>query len=84
MSAAVEGRVLILDGIEKAERNVLPTLNNLLENREMALSDGRFLTDPERFDLMEPDVAERSGLVRVHPDFRVMRSGCPCRGFKEP
>jgi hypothetical protein len=28
---------LILDGLEKAERNVLPTLNNLLENREMSL-----------------------------------------------
>ena len=28
--AALEGKVLILDGIEKAERNVLPTLNNLL------------------------------------------------------
>ncbi len=34
---AVHGRVLVLEGIEKAERNVLPTLNNLLENREMAL-----------------------------------------------
>ena len=31
--AALEGRVLILDGIEKTERNVLPVLNNLLENR---------------------------------------------------
>lgn len=28
--AALEGKILILDGIEKAERNVLPTLNNLL------------------------------------------------------
>ena len=28
--AALKGKVLILDGIEKAERNVLPTLNNLL------------------------------------------------------
>jgi len=27
----------------KAERNVLPLLNNLLENREMHLEDGRFL-----------------------------------------
>lgn len=35
--AATEGRILILDGIEKAERNVLPIINNLLENREMAL-----------------------------------------------
>lgn len=31
--AAIEGRVLVLEGIEKAERNVLPVLNNLLENR---------------------------------------------------
>ena len=48
--AALYGRLLILDGIEKAERNVLPILNNLLENREMALDDGRFLVSPQRFD----------------------------------
>ena len=41
--AALAGRLLLLDGVEKAERNVLPTLNNLLENREMGLPDGRFL-----------------------------------------
>ncbi|KAI4792458.1 hypothetical protein KUCAC02_033369 [Chaenocephalus aceratus] len=41
--AAVLGRVLVLEGLEKAERNVLPVLNNLLENREMQLEDGRFL-----------------------------------------
>jgi hypothetical protein len=33
--AAIHGRVLLLDGIEKAERNVLPIINNLMENREM-------------------------------------------------
>jgi len=32
------------------ERNVLPLLNNLLENREMQLDDGRFLVAPSRFD----------------------------------
>uniref|UniRef100_A0A1I7X5C3 VWFA domain-containing protein n=1 Tax=Heterorhabditis bacteriophora TaxID=37862 RepID=A0A1I7X5C3_HETBA len=31
--AALHGRVLVIDGVEKAERNVLPILNNLLENR---------------------------------------------------
>uniref|UniRef100_A0A0K0D6J8 AAA_5 domain-containing protein n=1 Tax=Angiostrongylus cantonensis TaxID=6313 RepID=A0A0K0D6J8_ANGCA len=31
--AALNGRVLVIDGVEKAERNVLPILNNLLENR---------------------------------------------------
>jgi len=48
--AATRGRVLILEGIEKAERNVLPVLNNLLENREMQLDDGRFLMAAERYD----------------------------------
>jgi len=42
--------VLILDGIEKAERNVLPILNNLLENREIHLEDGRFLVAPKTYD----------------------------------
>ncbi|EYC24830.1 hypothetical protein Y032_0013g2127 [Ancylostoma ceylanicum] len=48
--AALHGRVLVLDGVEKAERNVLPILNNLLENREMQLEDGRFLMRHEKFD----------------------------------
>ena len=37
VNAAVHGRVLILEGLEKVERNVLPIINNLLENREMML-----------------------------------------------
>lgn len=48
--AAIEGRVLVLEGIEKAERNVLPVLNNLLENREMHLEDGRLLIPADRYD----------------------------------
>ena len=48
--AAINGRVLVLEGIEKAERNVLPVLNNLLENREMNLEDGRFLMAADRYD----------------------------------
>lgn len=50
--AALKGRVLIIEGIEKAERNVLPILNNLLENREMNLDDGRLLVSAEKFDFL--------------------------------
>lgn len=50
LRAATNGRILILEGIEKAERNVLPILNNLLENREMHLEDGRFLIPASRYD----------------------------------
>ncbi|CAK0844962.1 unnamed protein product [Prorocentrum cordatum] len=80
--AAREGRVLILDGLEKAERNVLPTLNNLLENREMSLQDGTFLTSPERFDALRgPGGADEARLVRVHQDFRVVALGLPVPAF---
>ena len=48
--AATNGRILIIEGVEKAERNVLPVLNNLLENREMHLEDGRFLIPAARYD----------------------------------
>merc|ERR1719329_693536 len=54
--AALHGRVLILEGIEKAERNVLPVLNNLLENREMALEDRRFLLAPRRVEQLRAEV----------------------------
>ena len=50
MESALEGRVLVLEGVEKAERNVLPVLNNLQENREMQLDDGRLIVAPQRYD----------------------------------
>jgi MoxR-like ATPase len=86
MMLVFQGRILILDGIEKAERNVLPTLNNLLENREMALSDGRFLMSPSRYDSMLQSgytVADmdKEGLLRVSPDFRVIALGLPVPEF---
>lgn len=38
--AAKRGATLILDGIDRAEHNVLPVLNELLENRRIPLDDG--------------------------------------------
>lgn len=71
--AAREGRLLILDGLEKAERNVLPTLNNLLENRELSLDDGSMLVAPNVYD--SHDELHLSNIHRVHPDFRVAALG---------
>ena len=58
--AALAGRLLILDGLEQVERNVLPALNNLLENREMGLDDGGRLGSAD---------------LPVHPQFRVVALG---------
>ena len=81
VNAAKEGRVLVLEGIEKAERNVLPVLNNLLENREMHLEDGRLLIPATRYDkLLEEHSQEELDawkLVRVDEDFRVIALGLP-------
>ncbi|XP_074649479.1 von Willebrand factor A domain-containing protein 8-like isoform X2 [Tubulanus polymorphus] len=79
--AALYGRVLILDGIEKAERNVLPVLNNLLENREMQLDDGRLLVCADRYDKLlqthSKQELDDSKLVRVNEAFRVIALGLP-------
>jgi von Willebrand factor A domain-containing protein 8 len=84
--AAKEGRVLIIDGVEKAERNILPILNNLLENREMHLEDGRFMVSAERYDnlLKEhgQEVLDKMGLVRVSNDFRVIALGLPVPKYR--
>ncbi|XP_076454368.1 von Willebrand factor A domain-containing protein 8-like [Babylonia areolata] len=79
--AALEGRVLVLEGVEKAERNVLPVLNNLLENREMQLEDGRFLVAADRYDKLLQDHTKEEldslKLVRVNERFRVIALGLP-------
>ncbi|CAO3686219.1 unnamed protein product [Umbelopsis ramanniana] len=74
--AAVHGRILILDGIEKAERNVLPILNNLLENREMALEDGRFLTNKD-ISSLEASNPNYLKFEKVHDRFLVFALGLP-------
>lgn len=84
--AAVHGRILILDGVEHAERNVLPILNNLLENREMHLENGKFLMSPERYDKLlqtySKEELDKWGLLRVSEDFRVIALGLPTQKYK--
>ena len=73
LRAALCGRVLILDGVEKAERNVLPLLNNLLENREMSLDDGRFLSAAPPDEAI--NAASSPSELVCSPDFVVVAIG---------
>ncbi|KAL3080777.1 hypothetical protein niasHS_014882 [Heterodera schachtii] len=79
--AALCGRILFIDGVEKAERNVLPILNNLLENREMQLDDGRFLLSAENFDRLLRKYSLQQlkewKLERVSEHFLVIALGLP-------
>ncbi|KAK6745050.1 hypothetical protein RB195_011638 [Necator americanus] len=83
--AALQGRVLVIDGVEKAERNVLPILNNLLENREMQLDDGRYLMHHDKYDKLKnnytPDQLRAMGIERVSERFHVIALGLPVPKF---
>ncbi|KAH8990895.1 AAA domain-containing protein [Lactarius hatsudake] len=80
-SAAVRavktGRILIIEGIEKAERGIMPVLNNLLENREM-YEPRRWHTYPSPSPtLLSPADAADARFVPAHPSFRVIAIGAP-------
>jgi MoxR-like ATPase len=81
VNAAIHGHTLVLDGLEKAERNVLPILNNLLENREMNLDNGQFLVSTQRFDELlkfyTKEQLDKLNFIRVHEDFRVIALTLP-------
>nr|CDJ80091.1 ATPase associated with various cellular activities domain containing protein [Haemonchus contortus] len=83
--AALHGRILVIDGVEKAERNVLPILNNLLENREMQLDDGRFLMRPDKYDKLIGNYTindlREMGIERVSERFHVIALGLPVPRF---
>lgn len=57
------------------ERNILPLINNLLENREMDLDDGRFLMHSQRFDTLavcSSHLPFERKIERVDSKFRVL------------
>lgn len=85
--AALNGRILLLEGLERCEPNVLPLLNSLLEQREMMLEDGRLVVSSVRFqELLRSGKAEsraaleRSGIIECHPSFRVVGIARPGLG----
>ncbi|KAK7042195.1 von Willebrand factor A domain-containing protein 8 [Favolaschia claudopus] len=82
VNAVKHGRILILEGIEKAERGIMPVLNNLLENREMNLEDGTHIIHPHRFAQLDT-LKDDSGNVFIpaHKNFRVVAIAAPVPPF---
>ena len=72
--AMKHGHILLIEGIERAERGVMPILNNILENREHNLPDGTQLVPATR----TRDAGDgHAQLTPVHPNFRVFCVGLP-------
>ncbi|KDR77148.1 hypothetical protein GALMADRAFT_246376 [Galerina marginata CBS 339.88] len=78
VNAVKHGRLLILEGIEKAERGIMPVLNNLLENREMNLDDGTHIIHPHRYaQLATADTEQGKVFIPAHKNFRVIAIAAP-------
>ncbi|KAF8909617.1 AAA domain-containing protein [Gymnopilus junonius] len=78
VNAVKHGRLLILEGIEKAERGIMPVLNNLLENREMNLDDGTHIIHPHRYAQLEAADSEPGKVfIPAHRNFRVIGIAAP-------
>ena len=82
--AMKHGRILVLDGIERAERGVMPILNNILENREQNLADGTQLVPAERLAARsaEAHAPGHATFIPVHPNFRVFCLGLPVPPYR--
>ncbi|KAF9485607.1 hypothetical protein BDN70DRAFT_847463 [Pholiota conissans] len=77
VNAVKHGRILILEGIEKAERGIMPVLNNLLENREMNLDDGTHIIHPHRYAQLEATSTQDKVFIPAHKNFRVIAIAAP-------
>ncbi|CAO1618558.1 unnamed protein product [Parajaminaea phylloscopi] len=79
--AMKSGSLLIIEGVQRAERNVMPLLNNILENREANLADGTQLVPGDRVEGLrtaaEADGEAASRFIPVHPNFRTIALGLP-------
>lgn len=80
--AVKHGRILIIDGIEKAERGIMPVLNNLLENREMNLDDGTHIIHPTRHARVRGSSDTGKSFIPAHASFRVIALGVPVPPYK--
>lgn len=79
--AMKNGSLLIIEGVQRAERNVMPLLNNILENREANLADGTQLVPANRVEglrkMAEAEGGSPSRFIPVHPNFRTIALGLP-------
>lgn len=85
--AMKNGHLLILEGVEKAERGVTPIINNILENREQNLADGRHLIPAEKLEVFRQEEGslkqgQSSRFIPVHPNFRVIATGVPVPPYR--
>ncbi|PSN51375.1 von Willebrand factor A domain-containing protein 8, partial [Blattella germanica] len=78
VTAALEGKLAILDGIHRIHPSTLAVIHRLVHDRELQLHDGQRLVRHDRFDEykskynLSSQQLNDSGILRIHPAFRII------------
>uniref|UniRef100_A0AAA9TPZ2 von Willebrand factor A domain containing 8 n=1 Tax=Bos taurus TaxID=9913 RepID=A0AAA9TPZ2_BOVIN len=78
VNAALEGKLVLLDGIHRVNAGTLAVLQRLIHDRELSLYDGsrllredRYLRLKEELQMSDEQLQQRS-IFPVHPSFRII------------
>ncbi|KAI5716999.1 hypothetical protein M8J76_015926 [Diaphorina citri] len=74
VNAALSGHLAVLDGLHRVHASTLCVLQRLVHDRELQLYDGTRLLRHDRYDaLLESNQGQSiPGVLRIHPDFRIL------------
>lgn len=75
VTAALEGKIAILDGLHRIHPSTLSVLHRLVRDRELQLHDGKRLIRSDRYDAIKEELKKtdeemlQSGILRIDPKF---------------
>ncbi|MES1917539.1 MAG: hypothetical protein MHM6MM_009252, partial [Cercozoa sp. M6MM] len=73
VQAALDGHVVVLDGLERGHVSTLAALASLLQGDDLHLPDGSVLLRSDRYDdINRTHTSDQRPLLRVSPHFRVV------------
>ena len=77
VNAAINGDLVILDGLDRLSADTLTALQRLIIDREVELFDGTRLVNHMDDDDDDKNTASASNTFQVHPSFRIVAIACP-------
>nr|CAD7437743.1 unnamed protein product [Timema bartmani] len=78
VTAALEGKLAVLDGVHRIHPSTLAVVHRLVHDRELQLHDGQRLIRHDRYDDLKTqnnlsdEQLRQSGVLRIHPSFRMV------------
>lgn len=77
MKAAIEGRVIILDGVDRLIPSTFTIIQRLCQDRELSLFDNTKLMRREKIELIHSSSSDiqSAKLIAIHPSFRIIAIG---------